>query len=190
VAELIETAATAGLLPLAAGTCRLAEAAPARITLVAPFRGRHEAASQALATALGPALPEPGQSSGEGPERVLWHGLGQFVVLGERALPETLAQSAAIVDVSDGWCVLRLTGADAEAVMARVCPLDLDPGVFRQGRTARSEITHMMAQITRRDEGLEIMVMRSMAASAVQVLAAAMRSVAAQRAAAGDRAPA
>jgi len=39
----------------------------------------------------------------------------------------------AVVDVSDYYTVLRLSGPDSSALIARACPLDLHPGVFANG---------------------------------------------------------
>jgi len=37
----------------------------------------------------------------------------------------------AVVDQSDGWAALRVTGAGAVDVLARLVPVDLRPQVFR-----------------------------------------------------------
>lgn len=48
----------------------------------------------------------------------------------------------ALVDVSDYYTVLRLEGPDAEALLARACPLDLHPGQFREGACAQTRFGH------------------------------------------------
>ena len=74
---------------------------------------------------------------------------------------------------------MSLDGAGAEAVLARICPLDLRENQFRRGQTARTDIAHMMALLCRTTKGFEIWVMRSFAQSAVDHISRAMRSVAA-----------
>ena len=87
-----------------------------------------------------------------------------------------------MTDQSDGWAVMRLEGAGARDVLARLCPLDLRAPVFKRGHTARSLLGHMNASITRVGvNAFEIMVFRSMANTAVHELNEAMKSVAAQK---------
>ena len=94
--------------------------------------------------------------------------------------PAPLAE-AALTDQSDGWAVIRLTGAGCEAVLARLVAVDLRPGHFRRGHTLRTLLFHAPASLTRIGaHGFEIMVFRSMAASAVHELGVAMKSVAAR----------
>ena len=93
----------------------------------------------------------------------------------------TLAGHAAMVDQSDGWAVLRLEGAGAAEVLARLVPLDLRAPQFRRGHTARTELQHMMASLTRLGpDAFLIMVFRSMARTLVHDLTSAMEAVAAR----------
>ena len=68
----------------------------------------------------------------------------------------------------------------AGEVLARVCPLDLDPGQFPTGRTARTEVAHMMGSVTAIADGFEIRVMRSFAGTLIHDLEQTIRSLAAQ----------
>lgn len=55
------------------------------------------------------------------------------------ALRAAIGQThAAVVDVSDRACVLRLAGSRAREVLAEGCPLDLHPRRFGPGDCARS----------------------------------------------------
>jgi len=86
------------------------------------------------------------------------------------------------VDQSDSWAVVRLQGAAAQAVLARLTPLDIRSTVFKRGHTARSSLQHMNVSITRVGlQAFEIMAFRSMAKTLVHDICCAMRSVAAQR---------
>lgn len=164
----------AGLLPITFGEMQLRELMPAAITSVAPYDGARARVSKALELAIGAGLPERGRSVNGVKCAVIWAGRGQYFVLG-RAVP---ALDAAVTDQSDAWCCVVLEGADAGAVMARLCPLDLRD--MADGDVARSLIGHMSAIIMRRADGFELMVFRSMARTLVHEVERIMRSVAAQ----------
>lgn len=173
----LSAARAAGFSDLEQNGLRLAEALPGHICSVSPYKGRDDG----LAEALGVAFPAPGKVVALAGARLIWCGPGQAMWVGDDQPPAGLAQHAALVDQSDGWCVLHLTGERPEEVLARLCPLDLAPAMFKQGQTARSLLGHMTAQITRIDAGFELMVFRSMAGTACHELTQALRQVAARR---------
>lgn len=182
MAELRQTTPCAGLVPVTAGALRLTEAAPGPITALAPFRGQAGALDKALARAHGLGWPGPGQVlAAENGARVLWFGLDLALLTG--VVPgQALAAHAALTDQSDAWAVLHLDGPGADAVLARLTPLDLRAPVFGPGRTARSDLAHMPAAITRTGpQGFEIMAFRSMADTLVHEIALAMHRVAARQ---------
>ena len=106
-------------LPRAAGAATLEATETVRRTAVAPFAGR----AAAVEAALGAALPPPGASGAWPGGRILWIGLDLWLVEGNA--PPSLDGLAAASDQSDAWAGLRLTGADAEAVLARLHEADL-----------------------------------------------------------------
>jgi methylglutamate dehydrogenase subunit D len=165
-------------LPLAVGGAVLEELAIGRLSSVAPFRGRKDA----VGTALGADLPAPGDAVPAAGGRVLWSGIGQWFVQG---LVPDLTGLAAVTDQSDAWAGLRLSGADAAEVLARLVPLDLHPDACPPGRVARTLLRHLACLIVPGDEEFEILVMRSFARTAVDDLATAMRAVAARAALTG-----
>jgi len=86
---------------------------------------------------------------------------------------------AQVVDHSDAWAIVRIDGTDAAAVLARLTPIDIRDGVFKNGHTARTLVAHMTASITRVGvNAYEIMVMRSMAGTLVHDLEQAAHNVA------------
>ena len=178
--DLAEATPCAGLVPVTAAALRLSEVEPGRMTALAVYRGQEEALGRALAGAHGLGWPEPGAVIAGGGAEVRWFGLGMALLVGPE--PGTgLAAHAALTDQSDAWAVLRLEGAGAAAVMARLTPLDLRESVFGPGRTARTDVAHMAGAVTRVDAGtFEIMTFRSMAASLVHEVDLAMRRVAAR----------
>lgn len=185
--ELIAKTPCAGLgLPLAHGAAVLDEWLPGPMTSVAPFAGQAAAVDAALAP-LGLAFPAPngmadsGMADG-GDARIVWTGRGQAFVIGVAA-PDALAPLAALSDQSDGWAGLRLTGAAAGAVLARLVPLDLTPGAMAPGTAARSLLGHMPLILMRTgDHAFDLLTFRSMAHTAVHELTTAMEQVAARAA--------
>ncbi|WP_281983314.1 sarcosine oxidase subunit gamma [Thalassorhabdomicrobium marinisediminis] len=175
MARLIETSPCAGLLPRTIGAVDLSEVEPAQITLIAPFKGQQAAVSDALDAALGLTFPAPNRATGRG-ARAVWSGAGQAFLIGTAcpALP-----GAACIDQSDAWAIVRIEGADAARVLARLTPLDLRPEVFQQDHTARSVLGQMPVSLTRAGRhAYEVMVMRSMARTLVQELIRAAQGVA------------
>lgn len=178
MAELIAISAVEGLLPVTAGPFTLSEVVPGRITSVAPFAGKEKAVTAALKKAHGLGFPAPNTVLAKGEARIVWTGHDQAFLID--ADPAPLAGIAALSDQSDGWTVLRLDGPQAEQVLARRVAVDLRPAAFGEGAAVRTALGHMMVVILRAGAGFEILVFRSMARTAVQEIAEAMRAVAAR----------
>ena len=175
---LTATTPCAGMLPLNIGGLHLTEAAPGHLTAIAPGPG----CAAAMKAAHGLDLPGPGQSTGDPAARVIWFGRAHVLLMGPAPDP-ALADHAALTDLSDGWAVVRLDGAGAADVLARLTPLDLRPRAFAPGQTARTELFHMQVSLTRLPpDSFLIMVFRSMAQTLVHDLRSAMEGVAALRA--------
>ncbi|MBV1868783.1 MAG: sarcosine oxidase subunit gamma [Marinosulfonomonas sp.] len=176
--ELIAKSPCEGLLPLTVGGCSLAEVLPAAITSITPARGQEKLVSAALKKSHGVAFPAPGRATGKDGARCIWFGPGQAVLLGPAVAP---IKGAALSEQSDGWAVMRLSGANATDALARLVPIDLRAATFKRGHTARTLLFHVSVSITRTGaNAFDIMVFRSMAATAVHELGVALRSVAAQ----------
>lgn len=165
--ELIAEGALTGL-PVTLGRATLAAYDPGRVTAIAPFPGRAV-----------PGFPAPGQIVRQGAAEWVWAGRGTAFVLGDA--PHDLAGQAAVTDQSDGWIWVRLSGADAVPVLARLVPLDLRPQGFAVGSSARSTLGHLPVLLVRRaPDVFQIAAFRSMAGSLVHDLTGAMRAVAAR----------
>lgn len=174
MAKLIAKTPCSGLLPIGIGTVSLTEVDAGQITLVAPYDGRTKDVSAALKAALGITFPAPNRVTGSDP-RAVWCGMGQTLVMGT-ACPDL---PAACVDHSDAWAIVRIDGADAVKVLARLTPIDLRDTSFKRGHTARTLIAHMTASVTRLGpNAYEVMVMRSMAGTLVHDLEQAARNIA------------
>lgn len=86
-----------------------------------------------------------------GARHVVWLGPDEALLLCEAGLEVKLYrqinaafadQHAAITNVTDGYCALRLTGGDVRRVLAKGCALDLHPNVFGNGACAQTTLAH------------------------------------------------
>lgn len=178
--ELVAKSPCEGLLPIEIGTVSLSEVDPGAMTSLAPFKGRQDAAAEALKSAHGMAWPAVGRATGKAGARAVWFGRAHVLLMGPEPDP-SLAASMALTDQSDAWAVVRLEGAGAEEVLARLVPVDLRRASFKRGHTVRTELMHMAASITRvGDMAFQVMVFRSMARTLVHDLKTAMEAVAAR----------
>ena len=177
MADLLAKSPCDGLLPIKIGTTSLTELDPGAIWSLSPFRGQDGALSDALKAAHGMTWPAPNRARGKVGARAIWFGRRHALLMGPDA-DSSLAAHAVLTDQSDAWAVVRLDGADAEHVLARLVPVDLRCTVFKRGHTVRTELKHMVTSITRvADHGFQIMVFRSMAQTLVHDLNTAMTSV-------------
>ena len=133
-----------GLEPLN-GQMRLAECIGLGALIVRGSGGDFHARA---AHVLGVPLPTWANTTWRQPECVaLWLGPDEWLIrlplAGAEACATALratlaAEHAAVVNVSDRACVLRLSGRASRAVLAQGCPLDLHPRVFVPGTCAQS----------------------------------------------------
>lgn len=175
--ELKAITACAGLLPLTLGAATLEEVDAGRMTSLSPFDDG-KALSDALEKAHGMALPKPNRATGKEGGRCIWFGRSEVLLMGP-APHKSLGKHGAVVDLSDGWACVELSGAAAVDVMARLVPVDLRDTVFKRGHSVRTQVLHMSASITRVGvDRFQILVFRSMAATLVHDLKQAMAAVA------------
>jgi len=181
VVELKAKTPCEGLLPIEVGDLRLSEVEAGFVTSVAAFKDKDAALSKALQAAHGLEMPAPNRVSEAGDARAIWFGPRMALLMGVSADP-SLAAHGALTDQSDAWAVVRLEGARAADVLARLTPIDLRPGAFGPGSTARTELQHMQASITHLSDGTyQIMVFRAFAETLVHDLKTAMQGVAARQ---------
>ncbi|MEL6171025.1 MAG: sarcosine oxidase subunit gamma [Pseudomonadota bacterium] len=179
--DLIAKSPLHGAEPLEIGPARFAEMEAGTLTSLLPYRGQSEKLSVALQKCHGLALPKANRATGKSGARALWFGRGQTLLIGPTPDPK-LAEFAAVVDQSDSWAIAELQGNAAEAVLARLCPLDFRVSSFKRGHTARTDLKHMMASVTRTGpQSFQIMVFRSMAQTLLHDVTTAMESVAARK---------
>lgn len=179
--ELIPKSPLHGHEPLDIGGVHFFEINAGAMTSLLPYKGKANALSKALQKCHDVSLPEPNRTTGKTGARVIWFGREHTLLMGPE--PNTsLAKHAALVDQTDSWTVAELRGEKAEAVLSRLCPLDLRSAVFKRGHTGRTELSHMMASVTRIGvQSFQIMVFRSMAKTLTHDMRVAMESVAARK---------
>jgi sarcosine oxidase subunit gamma len=177
VDRLEPLSACAGLLPLTIAGITVEEIETGPITSITPFEG---ASRTALDRALGMPFPAPLCTSGDAVRRCVWASQGEAWLIGV-APDASLGALAAVVDVSDAFAVVTLRGRGGADVLARLVPVDMRISAFGVGATARTQLGHMNASITRLDDDtFMIAVFRSMAATLVHDLTRALKAVAAR----------
>lgn len=178
--DLIGKTACNGMASITRGTVTLSEVTGVAVTSVCAFKGQAKAVSKALSSADGIPMPAPNRSEGNSDLRAIWVGPDQAFFVG-KAITANLEGLASTTDQSDAWAIVSLAGAKAADVLARLTPIDLRPSHFGVGHTAKTDVMHMMASITKtKEDTFEIMVFRSMAKTLVHDLAFAMASVSAR----------
>ncbi len=181
VAELKARTACEDALPIKVGAAQLEELDLGSVTSIMVL-GQEADLSAAMEAAHGIAFPKPNRSSGKDANRCVWVGRDQALLIG--AAPDaTLDTHAAVVDQSDAWCAVSLSGAPSEDILARLVPVDMRRAQFKRGHTVRTQVGHMMASVTRTGaDSFMILVFRSMAITLIHELEQAMQSVASRRA--------
>lgn len=161
-----------GLLPIEVNGCVLEELTPNGLVSVSVPEGNQKTAEAALGEKFGFGFPRPGQRLSKGGVDLVWFGPRQAMLVGARA---KRIKGTALVEQSDAWAVMRLSGEQAEAALARLVPIDLRASVFKTGHTARSVLFHAPLSISRTGKmSFDIMVFRSMAQTAVHEIETAM----------------
>lgn len=179
MAELHALTPCDGLLPITAGGVTLSEFAPGAITALAPFAGQDRALSEALRAAHGMGFPAPNRMERAGDVRCLWTGRRQAFLMGSAPV-SGLEAHAAVTDQSDAWACVTLDGIGADAVLARLVPLDLRARAFPDQAAARTLLQHMSVCVARDGDRFLILAFRSMARTLAHELGEAMASVAAR----------
>lgn len=150
-----------GLPPLAGGATLSAVAQLAKVILRA--RVDDEAAFQAAASALGVALPQaPNTVRLDATYRVFWLGPSEWLIHGEEGRQAEIVATleaaldklhTAVIDVSDYYTVMRLSGPRAQTLLNKGTPLDLHPRVFAVGDCAQTRFGHASVLLHHLDEG-------------------------------------
>lgn len=178
--ELIAKSLCESLLPLNIGELHLSEVDPGSLTSIAAFKDQDAELSKMLLSAHGLPAPEANRATGKEGARAIWFGHRMMLLMGPHP-DAALAKHAALTDQSDAWTCVQLEGPGAREVLSRLTPLDLRDTSFEQGHTARTELRHIMASVTRIDaDTWMILVFRGFAETLVHDLQTAMQTVSAR----------
>lgn len=120
-------------------------------------RGAATGLSEAVAGALGLALPDPGRAASANGLRALWLGPGRWLLLAEdgfglAAKLQAIAGPAGgvVVDQSHGRTVLRLSGPAVRDVLAKGTGVDLHARAFAEDAVAQTALFQLSVTLDRR----------------------------------------
>ncbi|MCU9840547.1 hypothetical protein OEZ49_22630 [Ruegeria sp. WL0004] len=179
--DLQKTPACGNTLPARFGDCRATEAEARHITSLAPRNGQRQALSDALREDFGFGLPERGAVHAANGGFVCPFGHAHYLMVSDRSV-EQLASFAHMTDQSSAWVTVELVGTSATEILARLAPVDLNPGAFPVNSILQTEVARIHAILIR--FGLmefRIMAPRSMAKSLAREVTRAARNVESRR---------
>jgi sarcosine oxidase, subunit gamma len=134
------------------------------------LRGADPAFNEAIMQTLGAALPTiPNTTKRVDQFELKWLGPDEWLLhtpYDQAALSKTLAGCHhALINVSDQWLPLNLSGPRSREVLACGCPLDLHENTFRPGTCAQSYFLKAPVILSRPDDEprYDILVARSLA---------------------------
>ena len=120
-------------------------------------RGAATGLSEAVAEALGLALPEPGRAASANGLRALWLGPERWMLLAEdrfglAAKLRAAAEPAGgvVVDQSHGRAILRLSGPAVRGVPAQGTGVGLHARAFAEDSVAQAGLFHLSVTLDRR----------------------------------------
>jgi sarcosine oxidase subunit gamma len=135
----------------------MAELTDFELVQVMARRGQWVAVVQACTEIFGKAPPAKPEVIGSNRALLLWSGPDQFLVLAPRGsglerARTAFAGSASLSEQSDGRSLIRIIGARARDMLAKVCSIDLHPDVFAVGAAAATSIDHTSVNLWRGED--------------------------------------
>lgn len=165
------------------GAVTLTEAPEWALASVAARLGQEDACRAALKALIG-EVPGPGAAVAGAVFGAFWTGPDQWMIEAHYEGHEDLAgeikavlkDAASVSDQSDGWCRFDLVGEGLNAVLERLCNIDL--GAMGAGSARRTVIEHMGCFVVCRAAGAHVSVIggRSSAGSLHHAILTAMRA--------------
>ena len=106
---------------------------------------------------------------------ILFTGIGHDPADDVRA---KIGDSGYLVDQSDSWVVVHLSGPRCREMLERICPIDLHDDAFPIGTVARTVMEHLATIIYRNENGdFTLLSARSSAASFLHALEVSAKNV-------------
>ena len=136
------------------------------------LNARNDAARQAVADALGAALPGPNSWVAAPGAQILWQAFDEWLLItrdgAQTAMGSTLRSAlagthCAITDVSDLRAAFELKGPRARDVLQKGCAVDLHPRVFNAGSCVSAALARVRVTLRQMDAvpTYEVLVERS-----------------------------
>lgn len=115
----------------------------------------------AVQAAAGVSVPERGTVSVGAGRTVAWMSPDEILVVCARADAKGIVDAMnagldgthhMVTDVSDARAVFRISGGAAREVLAKVCPVDLRPSMFKAGQFRRTRMAQVACAFWAEDE--------------------------------------
>jgi len=148
--------------------------------------GASDALTQRVRERLGIELPQGPHRSAAAGVAFVGMGPGSWLALAERdgddfsaRLMSELDGVASVSDQSDGYTMIRLSGANVRDALAKLIPIDVDPRAFQVGDAASTVASHIGVTVWRLPDGphssplFEVILFRSLTRSFWHALAEA-----------------
>jgi sarcosine oxidase subunit gamma len=120
---------------------------------IMPGAGQGAAVSARLEARFGVSAPRPGKVSHGEMLSIAWAGPDGWLAIAagvgdlEDMSRDALGGHAAVADLSDGRCVLRIAGPKARDLLMKGVAIDLHPRAFQTSDTAITLLGHISVQI-------------------------------------------
>ena len=134
------------------GDVSIAEVVGRSLVSAAVPHGGDRAFAEALAAGFGASRPATGEASAGKKRGAVVLGLqpDQVMILFDEGEADPIeiagtafGDKAHLTDQSDGWAMLQVSGTGVRRALERLCPLDLDPAIFPEGKVARTAMERL-----------------------------------------------
>jgi len=92
-----------------------------------------------------------GRAERDGTTLVIGSGPGEWLALGGHPRLEAGGELVSVVDLTHGRALLRLSGAGAGSVLAKLCAIDLSERTTPDGAAFRSSVAKLVTDVVRDD---------------------------------------
>ena len=157
------------------------------IISIATPHGGEDALAKAAKSAYATGLPAVGHSTLSKTGNARFLGLAKdhaFLLFDDPdgnpldAVAKEIAETAWLTDQSDSWAMLRVSGSKCRVALERICPIDLHPSAFPQGRVARTLMEHLGVIIMHEEPDTYLLLSaRSYASSFLHAVETSVRNV-------------
>lgn len=127
------------------------------VSIATPLNGEAVLA-EAVSAGYNAEMPKPGYSTISQLDNSRFLGLQQDQMLlvfdfdGPNALKsieDRIGNAGHLTDQSDSWAILEISGPESRDALARICPVNLHPSAFPEGKVVRTLMEHMGVVILR-----------------------------------------